>query len=75
MDWTDLAKDRNKWRPLENTAVNLQDPQSVGQLFSSYTNHGFSRGQLYAVSLYIHNSRVALHAPQASPMPSGEQSK
>jgi hypothetical protein len=26
MDWIDLAQDRNQWRPLVNTVMNLQVP-------------------------------------------------
>jgi hypothetical protein len=26
MDWTDLAQDRDQWRALENTVMNLQVP-------------------------------------------------
>jgi hypothetical protein len=26
MDWTDVAQDRDQWRPLVNTARNLQVP-------------------------------------------------
>jgi hypothetical protein len=34
MDWIDLAQDRNQWRALVNTIMNLQFPYSVGKLFN-----------------------------------------
>jgi hypothetical protein len=32
MDWIDLAKDRDQWRTLVNTVMNLWVPQNVGKL-------------------------------------------
>jgi hypothetical protein len=31
MDWTDLAPDRDQWRALVNTVMNLRIPLNVGQ--------------------------------------------
>jgi hypothetical protein len=48
MDWIYLAQDRDQWRALENTVMNLQVPKNVGKFLSSYATGGFSRrGQLY----------------------------
>jgi hypothetical protein len=43
MDWIDLAQDRDQWRDLVNTVMNLRVSQSAGKLLSSFTNGGFSR--------------------------------
>jgi hypothetical protein len=46
MDWIDLAHDRNQWRALVNTVMNLQFPYNVGRFLSSCTTSIFSRTQL-----------------------------
>jgi hypothetical protein len=35
MDWIDLAKDRDQWRALVKTAMNLQVPYNIGKFLSS----------------------------------------
>jgi hypothetical protein len=51
MHWTDLAQDRDQWRALVDTAMNLWTPQNVWKLLSSCTIGGFSSGaQLHVVS-------------------------
>jgi hypothetical protein len=48
MDWIDLAQERDQWRALVNTVMNLLVPQNVGKFLSS---GGFSRrAQLHVVS-------------------------
>jgi hypothetical protein len=42
-DWIDLAGDRDRWRTLLNTAMNLRVPYIVGKFLSSCTTSGFSR--------------------------------
>jgi hypothetical protein len=47
----DLAQDRNQWRALANTVMNLQLPQIPGNFLSSCATGGFSRkAQLHEVS-------------------------
>jgi hypothetical protein len=43
MDWIDLAQDRDQWRALVNTIMNLQVPYSFGKFLSSCATGGFSR--------------------------------
>jgi hypothetical protein len=38
MDWIDLARDRDQWRALVNTVMNLQVPYNVGKFLSSTQN-------------------------------------
>jgi hypothetical protein len=35
MDWTELAQDRDRWRVLVNTVMNLRVPQNAGNILTS----------------------------------------
>jgi hypothetical protein len=51
VDWIGLAQDRNKWRALVNSVLNLQDPCNVKKLWSCLRTGGLSSGvQLQRVS-------------------------
>jgi hypothetical protein len=53
MDWIDLAQERNQWRTLVNTGLNLRVPCNIGNFLNSCTTVSFlRRAQLRGINLY-----------------------
>jgi hypothetical protein len=51
VDWIGLAQDRNRWRALVNSVLNLRAPCNAGKLSSGLTCSGLSSSaQLHRVS-------------------------
>jgi hypothetical protein len=58
MDWIDLAQDRDHWRALLNTVMNLLVPKNVWKSLSSCETGGISRrAQLHEVSYNMRTDR------------------
>jgi hypothetical protein len=51
VDWIGLAKDRNRWRAVANSVLNLRIPGNAGKLSSGLTSSGLSSSaQIHIVS-------------------------
>jgi hypothetical protein len=51
VDWIGLAQDKNRWRALVNSVLNLRVPCNAGKLSSGLTSSGVSSSaQLHIVS-------------------------
>jgi hypothetical protein len=46
VDWIDLAKDRNRWRALVNSVLNLRAPENARKLYGHFSGSA----QLHRVS-------------------------
>jgi hypothetical protein len=42
VDWIGVAQDRNRWRALVNSVLNLRGPWNAGKLSSGLTSGGLS---------------------------------
>jgi hypothetical protein len=51
VDWIGLAKDRNRWRALVNSVLNLRVPLNAGKLSRGLTSNDLSS----SVQLHIHS--------------------
>jgi hypothetical protein len=64
MDWIDLAQDRNRWRALVNTAMNLRAPYNVRKFLSSHATDAFSRStRLHGASWLMQNTLLIFALP------------
>jgi hypothetical protein len=60
VDWIGLAQDRNRWRALVNSILNLRVPRNAGKLSSGLTSSGVSSSaQLHTVS-DVHSDTLML---------------
>jgi hypothetical protein len=70
MNWIDLAQDRDQWRTLVNTIMNLRVPLNVGKFLSSCTTGGFSRkAHPHGVALQEYTWYSFLSAAESTPGP------
>jgi hypothetical protein len=53
VNWIDLAQERNRWRALVNSVLNLWVPYNAGKLSSVQTTDLSSSAQLHGVSYLV----------------------
>jgi hypothetical protein len=49
--WTDLAQDRDEWKAVVNTIMNLRVPSTAGKFFNSRTIGGISSDRRLSAKL------------------------
>jgi hypothetical protein len=58
MDWVNLAEDRNQWRALVNTVMNLWVAQGIGRVTTITVHNGLHR--VGALSLCLNMKATSL---------------
>jgi hypothetical protein len=63
IDLIDLAQNRDQWRALVDTVMNLRVPQNAGKFLSNSKIRGFSRGAQLHEIIYFYELlwRIQLH--------------
>jgi hypothetical protein len=54
IDWIDLAQDRDRWRALVNTVMNVQIPYNAGNFLSILEHVSFSGRTLLHGVILVH---------------------
>jgi hypothetical protein len=61
VDWTGLAMDRNRWRALVNSVLNLLVPLNAGKLSSGLTSSGLSSSVQLHIGYWWESQREKDH--------------